>query len=124
MKVRVITSIVAIIGIFPFFWLSDPVGVANPLHYVFPFLIAAIAFVSTFELLQCIGLDKNYALAIPLYVVSIGFPMLARVMYQRTDDYIKLAILTILVLIIYCFGIIVYRAISNIYKKTIKSACL
>ena len=109
MKVRIITSIVAIIGIFPFFWLSDPVGVANPLHYVFPFLICAIAFVSTFELLQCIGLDKNYYIAIPLYLAAIVFPALARIMYTNTDAYIKIAILTVLVLIIYLFGVIVFR---------------
>ena len=109
MKVRVITSIVAIIGIFPFFWLSDPVGLENPLHYVFPLLISAIAFVCTWELLHCLDLERNYALAAPLYLAAICFPMLARVMYNWIDDFIRVAILTIMVLIIYVFAILVFR---------------
>ena len=109
MKVRVITSIVAIIGIFPFFWLSDPVGLGNPLHYVFPLLIAAIAFVCTYELLHCLALDKNYFVAVPLYLAALCFPMLARVMYDQIDNYIRVAILSVLVLIIYLFAVIVFR---------------
>jgi len=109
MKVRIITSIVAIIGIFPFFWLSDAVGLDHPLHYVFPLLICAIAVVCTWELLHCIGLEKNYFVATPLYLAALCFPMLARVMYQHNDAYIKVAILAVLALIIYLFGVIVFR---------------
>lgn len=109
MKVRVITSIVAIIGIFPFFWLSDAVGVENPLHYVFPLLISAITFVCTYELLHCLSLDKNYFVSIPLYLAGLCFPMLARVMYDQIDNYIRIAMLTVLVLIIYLFAVIVFR---------------
>ena len=35
MKVRIITALVAIAGIFPFFWFSAPLGLDHPLHYLF-----------------------------------------------------------------------------------------
>ena len=63
MKVRIITALVAIAGIFPFFWFSDAANVF-PVNYLFPLLIAAIAFVSVFELLRCVGLEKNYFLIV------------------------------------------------------------
>ncbi|MBE6629301.1 MAG: phosphatidate cytidylyltransferase [Ruminococcaceae bacterium] len=108
MKTRIITALVAIAGIFPFFWFSEPVGLNNPLHYMFPLLISAIAFVSVFELLRCVGLDKNYFLAIPLYLAALAFPMLARVMYAAREDFIRVAILAVLVFAVYFFCILVF----------------
>ena len=109
MKTRVITALVAIAGIFPFFWFSDPVAATNPLNYLFPLLFSAIAFVSVWELLHCVGLDRNYAVAVPLYVAALAFPMLARVMVNDFDAYVRAALLAALVLAIYLFGVIVFQ---------------
>lgn len=109
MKVRIITAVVAITAIFPFFWFSDPVGADNPLNYLFPLLIALISLVSVWELLHGVGLDKNYAVSVPLYLAGLIFPILARVMRDAREEYIRIAILCALALAIYLFGVIVFQ---------------
>ena len=105
MKTRVITAIVAIAGIFPFFWFSDPVEITNPLNYMFPLLFAAISFVSVWEMLHCVHLDKNYVISVPLYLAAIAFPILARVMQE---GYVRLALLVALTMAIYFMAVIVF----------------
>lgn len=109
MKVRVLTAVVAIACIFPFFWFSEPVGLNHPLNYVFPLFITAIAFVCVWELLHCMSLDKNYFVAVPLYLAALAFPMLARIMKDMRGEYMRAAILTALVLIVYLFAVIVFH---------------
>ncbi len=112
MRTRIITALVAIAGIFPFFWFSAPVGLNSPLHYLFPLLIAAIAFVSVYELLHCVGLDKNYVLAVPLYLAAFAFPLLSRVMYQSRAAFIRAGVLAIL-----CFGVYFFTVLVFSYGK-------
>ena len=109
MKVRIITAVVAVTCIFPFFWFSDPVGATNPLNYLFPLLIAAISFVAEWELLHCLGLDKKYYISVPLYVVAFAMPMLARVMVDMREEYTRAAVLVALAYAIYLFGVVVFR---------------
>ncbi|MBQ8356799.1 MAG: phosphatidate cytidylyltransferase [Clostridia bacterium] len=109
MKVRIITAVVAIAGIFPFFWFSDPVEPTNPLNYLFPLLISLITFVSVWELLHCMELDKKYFVSVPLYLAALVFPMLARIMRNMREAFILAAILTALVLVIYLFAVIVFQ---------------
>ncbi len=108
MRTRIITALVAIAGIFPFFWFSAPVGNSKPLQYLFPLLIAAIAFVSVFELLRCVGLDKNYALAVPLYLAALAFPILSRVLYLDHTALIRAGVLAILTFGVYFFSVLVF----------------
>lgn len=107
MKVRIITALVAIAGIFPFFWFSNA-GNVFPVNYLFPLLIAAIAFVSVFELLRCVGLDKNYYLAVPLYLAALAFPFAARALREDRYAFIQLAILVALAMAVYCFSVLVF----------------
>lgn len=107
MKVRIITALVAIAGIFPFFWFSDAANVF-PVNYLFPLLIAAIAFVSVFELLRCVGLEKNYFLSIPLYLAALAFPILARVLRESREAFIQAGVLAILTLAVYFFCVLVF----------------
>ncbi|MBE6554794.1 MAG: phosphatidate cytidylyltransferase [Ruminococcaceae bacterium] len=109
MKTRILTAVVAIAGIFPFFWFSDPVEASNPLNYLFPLLISLIAFVSVWEMLHCLQLDKSYFVSIPLYLAGLAFPMLARVMRENMREYTRIAVLTAMVLAIYMFAFIVFR---------------
>ncbi len=111
MKVRVMTAVIAITCIFPFFWFSDPVGVSHPLNYVFPLLIAGISFVSVWEMLHCLHLDKNYFVSVPLLVAGLVFPLLARVMGNLglMRDFVQVAVITMLVLGIYLFSCIVFQ---------------
>lgn len=109
MKTRIITAIVAIIGIAPFFWFSDIREPSNPLTYLFPLLIAAICFVSVWEMLHCLHLDKNYVISVPLYLAAAAFPMLARVMHGNMRGYVRIAVLTALVMAIYLFASVVFQ---------------
>ena len=107
MLTRIITALVAIAGIFPFFWFSDAANVF-PVNYLFPLLIAAIAFVSVFELLRCVGLEKNYFLSIPLYLAALAFPILARVLRESREAFIQAGVLAILALAVYFFCVLVF----------------
>ena len=108
MRTRIITALVALACIFPFFWFSAPVGNTKPLHYLFPTLIALIAFVSIWELLHCVGLDKNYVLAVPLYLAALAFPIMARVLYLNRWALIRAGVLAILALGVYFFTVLVF----------------
>lgn len=108
MKTRVITALVAIAGIFPFFWFSDPIEPTNILNYAFPALMSAIAFVSTFELLRCVGLQKKLAFLLPLEAAAIVFPMLARIFCNDVKLFASVSMLCALLLAIYLFAAIVF----------------
>ncbi len=108
MRTRIITALIAIACIFPFFWFSAPVGTAKPLHYLFPALIALVAFVSVWELLHCVGLDKNYVLAVPFYLAALAFPIVARVLYLDHAALIRAGVLAILALGVYVFTLLVF----------------
>ena len=109
MKTRIITSIVAVIGIFPFFWFSAPTDPSNPLNYLFPLLFAGVSFVSAWEMLHCLALDKKYAISVPLYFIAFAFPMLARVMNGNMREYVRIAVLVALIYAIYLFACIVFQ---------------
>ncbi len=111
MKVRVITALVAIACIVPFFWFSEPLGLEHPLNYLFPLLIAAISAVGVWEMLHCLHLDKNYFVSVPLLVVGFAFPILARVMgnLHMMRDFVKLCVVSAIVLAIYLFSVIVFQ---------------
>lgn len=109
MKTRIITAVVAIVCIFPFFWFSDPVAATSPLNYIFPVFIAATTFVSVWELLHCVKLDKNYFVSVPLYLAALVFPVLARVMRDNMEGFKEIALLVALALAIYLFAVIVFQ---------------
>ena len=108
MRTRIITALVAIACIFPFFFFSAPVGNDKLLHYLFPLLIAFVAFFSVWELLHCVGLDKNYVLAVPLYLVAFAFPILARVLYLDHVALMRAGVLAILAFGVYFFSVLVF----------------
>ena len=70
MKTRVITAIAALCLFLPFLYFSDTIA--------FTVLIQLLAFVSTYEILRCVGLDKKTMLALPCYIVSLAVPFLCR----------------------------------------------
>lgn len=109
MKTRIITAVVAILGIFPFFWFSAPVEPTNILNYAFPLLISLISLVSVWELLHSLQMDKKYLVSTPFYLVAFLFPMLARVMRTDLQSYVRIAVFTILAVAIYLFAVIVFQ---------------
>ena len=109
MKTRIITAVVAILGIFPFFWFSAPVEPTNILNYAFPLLISLISLVSVWELLHSLQMDKKYLVSTPFYLAAFLFPMLARVMRNDLQSYVRIAVFTILAVAIYLFAVIVFQ---------------
>ncbi|MBQ8340937.1 MAG: phosphatidate cytidylyltransferase [Clostridia bacterium] len=108
MRTRVITAVVAVGVIFPFFWWSAPLGRTAPLSYLFPGLFALLSLFAVWELLHCVSLDKNYAISVPLYLAALAFPVLARVL-ENSDLFIRIFWMTALVMTIYLFGVIIFR---------------
>ena len=109
MKVRAITAIVGIAVLFPFFWFSDPMGLSHPITYIFPIGLAILALSSVWEMLHCVGLDKNWFISAPLYLAAAAFPMLARVMGELNADLPRLAVIAALVLAVYFLAVIVFQ---------------
>ena len=70
MKTRIITALVALCLFLPFLYFSDTMA--------FLVLIQMLSFVSTYEILRCVGLDKKAGLSIPCYLASILVPYLCR----------------------------------------------
>ena len=70
MKTRIITALVALCLFLPFLYFSHTLA--------FLVLIQLLAFVSTFEILRCIQLDKRTAIAVPCYITAILVPYLCR----------------------------------------------
>ncbi len=109
MKKRIITAIIAVAGIFPFFWFSEALEPTNPLTYLFPLLFAAVSLVSVWEMLYCLKLNKVYFISVPLYFVALSFPILARVMHRDMQGYLRIAFFAALVMVLYYFACIVFH---------------
>ena len=109
MKVRAITAVIGIAVLFPFFWFSDPMGLSHPITYIFPVGLIILALSSVWEMLHCVGLDKNWFLSVPLYVAAIAMPVLARVMGELDADFAKLALIAALVIAVYLLAVIVFQ---------------
>ena len=103
MKVRIITSIVALAFIIPFFVFADVTTPTDPLNYLFPLLFSLIAFISVWEMLHCLKQDKNYVISVPLYLAALAFPMLARILHDDMLLLVKLGIVTALAIGVYMF---------------------
>ncbi len=109
MKIRIITSIVALAFIVPFFVFADVTTPQDPLNYLFPLLFSLIAFVSVWEMLHCLKQDKNYVISVPLYLAALAFPMLARVLCNDLEALVKIAVVAALAIAVYMFFSIVFH---------------
>ena len=69
MKTRIITAICAIAIFFPICYFSETI--------VFPIAFAIICAVGVYEMAKCLGMNKNIALCIPMYLIALSLPMLS-----------------------------------------------
>lgn len=70
MKRRIITGVVALLIVLPFFIFSGTPA--------FTALMAFGCFLGAYELLHCVGLEKKLAIAIPSYLFAVGLPVVVR----------------------------------------------
>ena len=100
---RIITSIVAVIVLIPFLIFSNT--------WLFPIGIAVCAFLGCYEMLSCVGKQKNIFLALPISFAAAFFPLAVRYAYINAiqfADLLKLSLGIALVAALYVFAIAVF----------------
>ncbi len=99
MKTRIITAVVAICILIPVLIFSYTPAL--------PIMLALCSFIAIWEMMNCIGLKKAYALQVPLYIAAVGFPFLLR---YATDagEVRRVALVSCLVLALYFFAVLTF----------------
>ena len=100
---RIITSIVAVIVLIPFLIFSNT--------WLFPIGISLCAFLGCYEMLSCVGKQKNIFLALPISLAALFFPLAVRYTYINAiqfGDLLKLSLGIALVAALYVFAIAVF----------------
>ena len=110
---RIITAICAVIILLPILWLSDT--------FVFSGAIAIATLMCLFEMFRCMGLHKNLALSLPIYVAAAIFPFLQRMMEY---GYVAMiAFMTASLYTVYVFALVIWSHGKLTYKDA-TSSCL
>lgn len=100
---RIITSIVAVAVFLPFLIFSDT--------WAFPIAMSLCSFLGCYEMLTCIGKNKNAFLAIPVSLLAIISPLALRYSYLNSisfADFAQLALGIALIAALYVFAIAVF----------------
>ncbi len=111
---RIITSIVALIVFIPILIFSDT--------WVFPAAMAICSFLGCYEMLSCVGKNKNLFLLIPISLMAVFFPLSVRYSYLEVkisdisyfstgiifSEFSKFAIGIALIAALYIFAIAVF----------------
>lgn len=96
---RIITSVVAVGVLLPILWFSDT--------FVFPIAAAIVTVICLFEMARCMGLHKNLALMLPLYVFALAFPILQRIFVE--DMYVAIiAFIAASAYVVYTFALVIW----------------
>ena len=66
MRTRILTAVIAFLVFLPFLIFADTPAL--------PVAMAICGLVSTFEMIRCVGLHKNLALSLPLYLAAVAAP--------------------------------------------------
>jgi len=88
MKKRIITGLVMACVMIPVAFLTDT--------WVFPIFISALSLLAVYEILNCVGALKNYAVAIPSYILALAGPVYVRLPGASEKLYFAVAALYIL----------------------------
>lgn len=99
MKTRVITAIVMIAVIIPFFIFSDTVA--------FPILASFLAAVGVYEMQGCIGSKKQLLISLPSIIIAMSVPLLARYVSENLLTYV----------FIISFALITYNYAVSVFSK-------
>lgn len=104
---RIITSLVAVCVLIPILIFDET--------WVLPTAVSICTVIGILEMLNCIGLRKNWFLTIPLCLTAAFFPIFVRYSYlSRADhmsslrDLLKLSLGIIFIMALYVFGVAVF----------------
>ncbi len=103
MKQRIITALVILLCLFPFFWFSDTVE--------YSIVLSALSLIGTFEMLRVFGEQKHWILAVPAYLLSASLPVLSFLCITKgwlsTHDFLLLVCASFVVYLLYLFFVAV-----------------
>ena len=109
MKTRTITSVFILLVTIPIILLSK--------FIIYPIALSALAVMATYEILRALGVEKNWYLSIPAYILAGVFPFAS---YFVTDQSSFTYLLTIAALIyiymIYIMGVSVFSKGQTSFK--------
>ncbi len=100
---RIITSIIALCVLVPILIFSET--------WIFPAGISIVAFLGCYEMLSCIGKNKNFFLLIPISCAAFFFPLAVRYFYLTKlsfDILTKLVLGVVLLYALYIFAVAVF----------------
>lgn len=106
MKTRILTGIVAIALFVPVCIFSD--------YVVFPIVISILSAIGVYEMSKCMGMEKKYALMIPMYIVSIALPMIGyyeffKNMRIRGSLFLGVSMILLFFVLIYALAYVMFR---------------
>ena len=99
MKTRIITAIVLLCVFIPMLILSDTV--------VFTAFISLVSLIAVFEYLRCLGFDKNYAVSVPAYLLSLVLPFSAE--FKNDFGFVLITAAVLSVYLFYLFAYAVFK---------------
>ena len=105
MKKRIITGIVAL-------FVFAPVCIFSGTWF-FGFAFGVISFVGVYEIAKCLGLQKNFFLTIPMYIASLGLPILRYLIYhfkeiKPNSTFLLYAMITAFIVLIYSLAYVMF----------------
>lgn len=100
MKTRIITAIFAIAIFVPICYFSDLI--------IFPIAFSILCAVGVFEIAKCVGMHKNIALCIPMYLVALGLPLVS--FFDTVKPYFfTIAATSVFMTLIYFLAYVMFR---------------
>lgn len=96
MKTRILTALVmAVVGI--------PILIFSQ-YIVYPIAAGILTLFALYEMAGVIGVRKNLALTVPTYLVGLASPIFAYIFSHRVTDFIFIALVVIVAIMLYFFG--------------------
>ena len=107
---RIITALCALVVLLPILWFSGTL--------VFSGAVAIVSIICLFEMFKCMGLHKNVALTLPVYLAAVVFPFLQRLKLD-IGLVVMLAFIVAAVYLVYVFALVIWSH----GKLTYQNAC-
>ena len=109
MKTRTITSVFILLVMVPIILLSK--------FIIYPIALSALAVMATFEILRALGVEKNWYLSIPAYILAGVFPFASYfVTAQSSFTYLLTIAALIYIYMIYTMGVSVFSKGQTTFK--------
>ena len=116
MKTRTITSVFILLVTVPIILLSQ--------YIIYPIALSALAVVATYEILHAIGVDRNWYLSVPAFILAGVFPFASYfVTSESSFTYLLTIAALIYVYMIYIMGVSVFSK-GAVSFKTISQVLL